>query len=136
MRASPDAARESITIELTEVAPDNGTRFDGAAAIIGCGLKREDQIVVQMKRLTAFRRNWMHIDADQNSFGVIEYGSRLFDHFTTRDLCDCGIFALDMSARQEPTREAAMMNEQHPFAVGTQDDSRARDVAGRECVSR
>jgi hypothetical protein len=71
------------------------------------------------------------IGAGERGSGI-EEGTGLFDDFATGGIGDGEVGGLDVSAGQEPALQAAVMNDEDAFAIGSEDHTAAGDVAGDE----
>ena len=61
-----------------------------------------------------------------------EIGAGLLDHLTASSLPDLHILGLNVAAWEQPPVQAAVMDQEQAFAVGSQHQAGASDVAGVE----
>jgi hypothetical protein len=90
-----------------------------------------------MVGIAAVGGNAMDIDTDERVDGRIGYedGAGFFEDLATSGVRDCGIVRFDVTAGEQPPVEAAMMDEQETFAIGSQNQAGAGDVAGGEVIA-
>ncbi len=132
-----DIRGQIVFIHILPIAPCDSADFVGRIQFRRRGPKREDQVVMKMERLAAAGRNAVHVDSDQaRTRGRLEMGSGFLDHFTTRGVPDFGIVGFDMAARQEPSLQPSVEDNEKRVAFRMQNKSGARHMTGHELRAR
>jgi hypothetical protein len=91
---------------------------------------------MEVVRLVAFRRNAVNVEADKNGIDIrTEDRARLFDDFAAGCCRERLVFGFDVAAGEQPTVEAAMVDQPETVVVGGEDEAGAGDVAGGELVA-
>jgi hypothetical protein len=112
-------------------------RFFGSPAVLLQRAKSEKEIVMQVVRFAAVRRNAVDIGADERRRRiVIEHRASLLYHLAARNVPDIAVLRFDMSARQQPPAEPAVMHEENAIAAGSDDEPGASDMSRRELLAR
>src|SRR5271166_1973715 len=104
--------RQIVTIPIVQVAPNHLADFLGGLQGRVRRAEPEDQIVMQMERLSPAGRDAMHIDTGERRVTVRdEYGPGFLDYLAARRVPDLGILRLDVPARQQPAIQPAVMHQ-------------------------
>lgn len=87
---------------------------------------------MQMIRLAFSGWDAVNVNAAEPSSVRGKHRARLFHDFAASGVFDSSIFALDMTARQQPAIQALVMNQQERVTLRMQYQSGRGNVAGRE----
>jgi hypothetical protein len=123
-------------VEVSGSAPGDVAGFLGNLEIVGDGSEGEEDVVMEMVGLTFTGGNSVDVEAGERRGGVRgELSTGLFDDFAASGIPDLGIFRFDVAAGQEPTLQAAVVNQKDTLGVGGKDNPGAGNVARSELMA-
>jgi len=121
--------RQLVAVECRHIAPGDVAHLLRRAECLRRGLESENQIVVQMERFVAPRRDAVYIHSHQQWRGLgAQDCAGLFDHLAASRVPDKRIVRLDVAAGKQPALQAAMQHQQDAVLGGAEHQAGAGDV--------
>jgi hypothetical protein len=125
-----DARRQVQRFPVVFPRPHDFGRLRRLLKLIAGRAKTPDQIVVKMVRFVLSGRNTMDVDARQKRRKTqVKLDAGLFLSFTRRHPVKRYIGLFHMPARQQPSLETVVMNDEDTLILRMEDERRARDMS-------